>query len=33
MKKDICFIIIFCIIASIVCVAIGKFLSQFIYLF
>jgi len=32
MKKDILFIVVFCLVASIACVLIGKFLSQFIHL-
>ena len=32
MKKDIIFIVVFCIIASIICNIIGLFLSQYIHL-
>ena len=32
MKKDITFIVIFCIVASIVCNLVGLFLSNFIHL-
>nr|DAR70571.1 MAG TPA: ATPase [Caudoviricetes sp.] len=32
MKRDIAFIIIFCIVASIVCNLVGLFLSNFIHL-
>ena len=32
MKKDIIFIVVFCIIASIVCNLVGLFLSNFIHL-
>nr|DAR17005.1 MAG TPA: ATPase [Caudoviricetes sp.] len=32
MKKDIIFIVVFCLIASVLCNVVGYFLSQYIHL-